>query len=309
MSKQGIIASYAGDATPLLLDSVSGATYAFSLRKVRAAYSGSCIRVRRSDTGAEQDIGFDSNGFLDTASILSFVPNGYYGYVVTWYDQSGNGYDITAGDNSDTNRPWICGTNHAITLSNGKAAIRFTPGAEGNSANGRRLYRTNMSTATVGSATDCQNSWAMVAQVDGYDTSIHYGNWGIRVSDSTMCWGILFGYGSSLYYYAGNNVNSTSGGRLQAVALSGFAAAQHVFTGFHTGSNMYMYQDNALISSAARALTPGSTTGQFSVGQAHGSAGWSNYAMMAGYMQELIIWNTSKYSDKDTIYNDQNNFW
>jgi hypothetical protein len=75
----------------LLLDLYPNASVAYSLRKLRTAYSGSAIRVRRTDL-AEQDIGFDSNGDLDTVALLAFVGTGALdnGFITTWYDQSTN---------------------------------------------------------------------------------------------------------------------------------------------------------------------------------------------------------------------------
>jgi hypothetical protein len=76
----------------LLLD-LYPATAAYSLRKLRTAYAGAAIRVRRSSDNAEQDIGFIGND-LDTASLLTFV-GANDGFVVTWYDQSGAGENVT----------------------------------------------------------------------------------------------------------------------------------------------------------------------------------------------------------------------
>ena len=56
-----------------LLDLYPNAAAAYSLRKLRAAYSGSAVRVRRSSDNTEQDIGFTTQGELDTSSLLSFV--------------------------------------------------------------------------------------------------------------------------------------------------------------------------------------------------------------------------------------------
>jgi hypothetical protein len=72
-----------------ILDTYSGSAVAYSLRKLRAAYTGNLIRVRRSSDNAEQDIGYNSNNDLDTASLLTFCGAGN-GFVTTWYDQSGN---------------------------------------------------------------------------------------------------------------------------------------------------------------------------------------------------------------------------
>lgn len=73
----------------LLLDKVPTAYVAYSLRKLRAAYSGYCIKVRRSSDNATQDIGFVNN-VLDEASLLSFCGVGN-GFIDTFYNQAGSG--------------------------------------------------------------------------------------------------------------------------------------------------------------------------------------------------------------------------
>ena len=90
--------------TANLLDSYSGAAAAYSLRKLRSSYSGSAIRVRRSSDNTELNIGFDSDGNLDTISLSSFVGSGN-GFVTTWYDQSGSLRDIT--QSTAANQPKI----------------------------------------------------------------------------------------------------------------------------------------------------------------------------------------------------------
>lgn len=77
-----------------VLDDVGSALMAYSTRKLRDAYAGSAIRVRRDSDDTEQDIGFNGSNELDTSSLLSFVGAGD-GLVVTWYDQSGNGFNAT----------------------------------------------------------------------------------------------------------------------------------------------------------------------------------------------------------------------
>lgn len=77
-------------AANLLLDIYTNAAAAFSVRKLRTAYTGSCLRVVRQNDGSEQDIGFDSNGLLDVAAIATFCGTAS-GKVSIFYDQSGNG--------------------------------------------------------------------------------------------------------------------------------------------------------------------------------------------------------------------------
>ncbi|QNN25411.1 PEP-CTERM sorting domain-containing protein [Planctomycetales bacterium ZRK34] len=90
-------------ARAAILDDVSGAAAAWSLRQLDDDYAGPAINVKRSSDAATMDIGF-VGGELDTAALLSFVGSGT-GYITTWYDQSGNGRDAIEG--SDAQRPKI----------------------------------------------------------------------------------------------------------------------------------------------------------------------------------------------------------
>lgn len=96
----------------LLLDRLTVATAAYSTRKLRTAYDGAALRVRRSSDDAEQDIGF-TNGALDTSSLLAFV-GASNGYVTTLYDQSINSNDQTQTVNAD--QPQIVSAGTLITI-------------------------------------------------------------------------------------------------------------------------------------------------------------------------------------------------
>ncbi len=77
-----------------ILDSLSvSAAGAYSLRRLRNAYVGSAILVRRSSDNTTLAIGFVGDT-LDTASLLTFVGSGD-GFIQTWYDQSGNAANFT----------------------------------------------------------------------------------------------------------------------------------------------------------------------------------------------------------------------
>ena len=76
----------------LLLDNTLYASLAFSFRKLRTAYSGNCVKIRRSSDSTEQDIGF-SNDIVDTSAIASFIGGGQ-GFASKWYDQTSNSYDV-----------------------------------------------------------------------------------------------------------------------------------------------------------------------------------------------------------------------
>lgn len=76
----------------LVLDTWTGAAGAWAFTKLRTAYAGNCIKVRRASDSATQDIGFSGND-LDTAAIGTFC-SGTTGYIHTIYDQSGNGNNL-----------------------------------------------------------------------------------------------------------------------------------------------------------------------------------------------------------------------
>jgi hypothetical protein len=76
-----------------LLDNVANVNAVYSVRRIRT-YVGNLVRLRRDSDDAQLDFGYDINGALDSAAIASWlgVANGF---LVTWYDQSGNGYNAT----------------------------------------------------------------------------------------------------------------------------------------------------------------------------------------------------------------------
>ena len=91
----GFIGGAAEEELPSLLAADDrNVSHGYSLRKLLPAYAGAAIRVRRSNDNAEQDIGFDGDGLLDTTALASFVSSNS-AFVVTWYDQSGSD-DLTS---------------------------------------------------------------------------------------------------------------------------------------------------------------------------------------------------------------------
>ena len=97
------------------------AATAFSMRKLSSIYTGSAINVIRSSDNSTQDIGFTTNGDLDTATLKIFVGAGN-GFVTKWYDQSGNGNNLTQA--TSAYQPRIVNAG-AIDRENGKPFIRF----------------------------------------------------------------------------------------------------------------------------------------------------------------------------------------
>jgi hypothetical protein len=110
---------------------VDTAAAAYSLRKVRAGYSNNAVQIRRSSDQAEVDVAFDSEGKVSNSSLVTDVTeesesggtqvassgattladflnpsgSGTDAFVVTWYDQSPSGNDIT--QTTSANQPKI----------------------------------------------------------------------------------------------------------------------------------------------------------------------------------------------------------
>ena len=92
---------------------------AYSFWKLNST-STVCLRVRRSNDNAEQDIGFDGN-YLDVASMLSFV-GANDGFGVKWYNQGIGGATYEASQGTATAQMQIVSSgvflNGFINISN-----------------------------------------------------------------------------------------------------------------------------------------------------------------------------------------------
>lgn len=120
MSRRFVYYNSSFVAGTLLLD-LYPATVGYSLRKLRTAYTGYSIRVRRSSNNDELNIGFDQNGELDTSNLLDFVGSGD-GFITTLYDQSGGSNNLI--QNAVSEQPIIVNSG-LLNTENGKPAINF----------------------------------------------------------------------------------------------------------------------------------------------------------------------------------------
>lgn len=79
----------------LPLDTYTDVEVAYSVRKLRTAYTGSCMAVYNGTSSV--DIGFNEFNELDVPAIKTHCGT-HNGYVSTWYDQSGNANNATQTD-------------------------------------------------------------------------------------------------------------------------------------------------------------------------------------------------------------------
>jgi hypothetical protein len=101
-----------------LLDQFPNAAAAFSVKKIRAAYTGNCMKVRRTSDNTTLDIGFSGDD-LDITALQTFCA-GTDGFVDTWYNQSGN--SAVATQTAFAKQPKIV-TNGSVILKDGIPAV------------------------------------------------------------------------------------------------------------------------------------------------------------------------------------------
>jgi hypothetical protein len=212
-----IITHYFG--ADLFLETYSGAAAAYSVRKL-SKYQGLCMKVRRDSDNTTQDIGFDSNGDLDTAAIAAFCTTAN-GYVDTWYDQSGNGNDAT--QSTTTQQPQIY-NGTAVLTENGKACAQWDGSSD------RMAFTT---TASVNNA--------LIVSSSSDDAAIHIGTVSESGILSLMQDGatstVICTFGSSAKFYADGTLACTNGVQTR----------DDMHTAFSTGSQVLMFVDDVSV--------------------------------------------------------------
>ena len=258
-------------AFSFLLDTYSGAAAAYSLRKLRSAYSGSAIRVRRSSDNAEQNIEFVNN-VLDTASLLSFCGAGN-GFVTTWYDQSGNA--VNATQSTAANQPQIVSSGSMITT-NGNNSILF---------DGTNDSLNLASTINVSSSN--YNSFVAKRNVSGRRL------FGLSSTDgASYLWGLwsdnnYYLQAKSTHYQGSNSTDTTTN--------------QLLLTGQNAAGTMSMFKNGNTIASSqvSISLTMNiKTIGQYFFGD------FTN-----GNLQEIVYYNLNQSSNRTGIESNINTFY
>jgi len=125
-----------------ILDSLPATAATYSVRRLRSAYTGPLIRVRRSSDNTEQDIGPTLGGNLNTTTLTTFCGANSC-FVTTWYDQSGNANNATQTTNA--NQPRIVNAGVVETF-NSRAGINWISAQSHHFLTG---YVFSLSTATI----------------------------------------------------------------------------------------------------------------------------------------------------------------
>lgn len=261
----------------LLLDVYPGARFAFSFRKLSNSYSGPSIRVRRSSDDAEQGIGFVSD-VLDTASLLSFVGSSD-GYIVIWYDQTGNGYD--AVQTNMTYQPKIVSAG-VIELLNGNPVMRM---------DGSDDYLT-LPLSSVNGLTSATQFGVFKTQVTGG------GFWGYNNDNG----------GATHHPWTDGNIYEGFGSNTRiGVSSGGLLTSQHLYYVMSkSGGYNIDVNGNNIYTSLTNTVQFNTVGFPVNLGRASNPAFNFYYN---GFYQEHIVYPTDKTAEKSGIYTDINNFY
>jgi hypothetical protein len=300
-----IVVPSGGLPTPtLLLDSYSGAGFAYSLRKLRAAYTGNCIRVRRSSDNTEQDIGFTDliidqkiiQQTLDTDALLSFVGSGN-AFITIWYDQSTNGLNVA--QSTASLQPQIV-TSGLVNKLNGLPCINYS-----NSANKILISSSNYSvpSATSFSAVlqnlEATSQYRYVYSIGTTAISTAYHALIVRAGGTAEDWI----NGDALYL--GNGFGTGRAPRLISNGGS-FPSGVHYNTfGLMGTSGNAIYNNNVAIST--RVNTSGNIPTQSGLVRIGNDSGGT--FQFIGNIQEIILWGSYQDTNRANIQLNVNNFF
>jgi len=264
-----------------LLNDYSGAAAAYSLRLLDNTYTGNAIKVRRASDNAEQDIAF-SNNELDTATLESFA-SGTDAFVTTWYDQSGNGFDVTQTTAAD--QPQIVSSGSTIT-EGGKPVIDF---------DGSDDYLFNAGSISYNGGV----SWYSVQKLDS-------------VSNSKRIWSddIIGVQGYNQFFSASPHKINDNGTGIKSFSFTSLTANTRQLNSFNFDDSNGAY--NYAIDGSNTSATQSGWNGPIA------ASGTSNVGIMSagnggqygdGKLQELIIYPNDQSTNRTGIETNINDYY
>ena len=281
-----------------LLDDYPNAAAAYSLRKLDKDYTGSAIRVRRSNDNAESDIGFTSSGDLDTAALKTFV-GANNGLIVTWYNQ-GDSTSVDFTQATALNQPRIINAG-TVERVNGKVAVFFDGSNDAMSVNS--LTKFNF-LHKAGESFVFFVTQPSVLSAGHYliGTARNAGERGIQ------------------YLYSGTTILHNVYAAGSVTVISNQTASSYVAT--NTQYLISFYSNTSAATASARstieknngnAVTNNAATGTASTSDASRNIQLGQAAnggsFLNGYIQEFVIWNLGQTSNKTGIATNVNTYY
>jgi len=269
-----------GSGTSYLLDTYS-ATAAYSLRQLKTGVT-SVVRVRRSSDNAESD--FTATEISD--GTLASWSTGTDSFVVTWYDQSGNGYNQT--QSTAGSQPKLVSSGSVLAL-NSVSAIQFDGSNDyltrGTSLN--EIHGNDWSYSSVAN-NEANNGNGMVwsnRASSGSNFGCH-----ARVDRRTNKIHTLIDTGAANTTYTTLATDNTNSQRLNTFFLDSSDNGEAFLNG--------VSQSTATLPTA---LTSG---GNFDIGRQALGGSYLN-----GYIQEVIIFGSDQSANRTAIESDINTYY
>lgn len=119
---------------PCKISGVTDPVLCYGTEKLVLDYTGNAITVQKQSASTTQDIGFLSNGAMNTTGLDAFIGADTYAKVNRWYDQIGSCNSAVA---APVQAPWI-GKNLAVGA---KRAIVFSGGTDVGNVHGLDIDR------------------------------------------------------------------------------------------------------------------------------------------------------------------------
>jgi len=266
-----------------LLDTYSGAAVAYSAaRRLSSTYTGNLIRVRRSSDNTEQDIGYDGSNVLDESALTTFV-GANNGFVVKFYDQSGNGYNLE--QTTAANQPKIVSSGTVNKL-NSKPSLNFDGSNDG-------LAVTDNTILHASALTSC--FYVTYLNSSGSNNAIASKSYN---SDG----GYFFGG-----YASFDQIQEWLDNVFYGPHFSGIQNTQLLFTNINkTGSSGIKIYKNSTTSVSNTATTDltGTNSYYFTVGKDANAA-----IYLTGEIQEIVIYSSDQTTDRTNIESNINTFY
>jgi hypothetical protein len=297
-----------------LLDDYSGAAAAYSLRKLDKDYTGSAIRVRRSNDNTEQDIGFIGTE-LDTASLKTFVGTGNSGFVTVWYNQADSAGIFGTKNATQTtaaNQPRIINAG-IVERQNGKVSIRLDGTNDGLiistavplTSHSIFDVKTTTNTVTSSSASMVYYSGEFIWNTSGYDETIYsYGPVTGQLTNerqSFLCiTENIFIPGTAQLNGYGQTSNDITGQKLNSIIFN--------------GSNTFNFYENTTLITLSTIIFTG-TSFPFTSNKRPSDIKSIGYrftqsnAYFNGNFQEIIIYNSDQSSNRTGIETNINSYY
>lgn len=284
-----------------------------------ANYSTQIVRVRRSGDNAEANYGVSSNGYVDWSAITTWVNAGggtQNGFVVTIYDQSGNGRNFTQSTPSAQMQIVSGGVLLTDTGAGSGAVERAAMRGSGS-----QFYEIPSSTSAFNFLHNGSDGWILSVQRYGTssDPNAAYNLLGNSAGVSTNV-GLIIGYDDRVSVPANNRSN-----QIVYLGVSGqltiLNQADNAITPNQTSIiNLRFDADNATANqrginwvNSGSANQNNALTNAPSLSNATFNLQWGGNGngggLIVGSLQRLIIWNADLSTQRTTLTTLTNSYY